>query len=352
MPVAKSHTEVLADIEARKFRPVYLLHGAEPYFVDLLTRAFERDAVEEASRSFNQQVLYGRDVDAGQVVDAASRYPMMAPYQLVLVKEAQDLSTLAKLEGYLRQPVPSTALVLAYRGKKLKATTKVYRAIAHAGVIFESKPLYSNKVPKFVTDELRRRGRKAAAGVADTLAEYLGTDLVVLAGALDKLTLNVPAGETITAEHVEAHVGISRQFNIFELQDALGAKDLTRAVQIGYALSQNERDNPLPVTLGALYGFFAGMYAVRDVLHGSDAEQKEATGIYSPFRLGKVRQAARAWSVAQLAASFEVLAEYDLKSKGVDFVGGPGVGGALTLELVERLVGVAAFNPGAPTPRR
>lgn len=342
MPVAKSHRDVLADVEAKSFKPVYLFHGEEPYFTDVLTRAFEEGAVEEVARGFNQHVLYGREIDAGLVVDAASRYPMMAPHQLVLVKEAQDLSSLAKLEGYLKQPVPTTALVLAYRGKKLKATTKVYKAIAHAGVIFESKPLYSNQVPKFITGELKRRGRAAEGGVADMLAEYLGTDLVQLSGALDKLVLNVPQGEPVSAAHVEAHVGISRQFNVFELQDALGGKDLTRVVHIGYALAQNERDNPLPMTLASLYGFFAAMFAVRDVLHGSDADQKAATGVYSPFRLGKIRQAARQWSAAQLCAALELLADYDLRSKGVGYVGGSGSGGQLTLELVERLVGVAA----------
>ena len=349
MPVAKSHAEILADVKSRDFKPVYLLHGEEPYFTDLLARAFEERAVDPASRSFNQQVLYGRDVDAGQVVDAASRFPMMAPHQLVLVKEAQDLTTLAKLEGYLKQPVPSTALVLAYRGKKLKGTTKVYKAIAHSGVIFESKPLYSNQVPTFVAGELKRRRREAEPGVAETLAEYLGTDLVVLAGALDKLTLNVPEGRAITPADVEAHVGISRQFNVFELQDALGAKDLARAVHVGFALARDEREHPLPVTLASLYGFFAAMFAMRDVLAGSDADQKAATGIYSAFRLGKVRQAARAWSGGQLAAALELLGEYDLKSKGVDYVGGAGVGGRLTLELVERLVGIAT---AAPTPPR
>ena len=341
MPVVKAHTDVLADIKARSFKPVYLLHGEEPYFTDVLAQAFEDKAIDEASKPFNQQVLYGRDVTAGQIIDAASRYPMMSPYQLVLVKEAHDLSDIAKLEPYLKKPVPSTALVLVYRGKKLKANTKVYKAIAHSGVVFESKSLYANQVPRFISGLLGRKKRKAEPGVTELLGEYLGTDLVVLSGAIDKLLINVPAGETITAEHVEQHVGISRQFNLFELQDALGGKDVERVVHIGYHLAQNEREHPLPVTIASLYGYFASLFAIHDVLRGSDADQKEATGIHSAFRLGKVRQAATRWSRPQLMAAIQLMSEYDLKSKGVDFQLGTGMGGQLTLELMERLVLIA-----------
>lgn len=350
MPIAKSHRDVLAEIRSGELQPVYLLHGEEPYFTDVLARAFEEGVVEPAARSFNQQVLYGRDSDAAQIVDAASRFPMMAPRQLVLVKEAQDLSSIGHLAGYLKQPVPSTVLVLAYRGKKLKATTKAYKAIAHAGVVFESRPLYANKVPGFIAAELKQRRRSAEPGVGELLAEYLGTDLIALAGALDKLALNVPADETIGQEHVEVHVGISRQYNVFELQDALGAKDLTRAVSIGYALAQNERDNPLPMLLASLYGFFAAMYAIHDVVDASDVDQKAATGVYSAFRLGKIRQAARRWSPGQLTASLELLAEYDLRGKGVDYVGGAQDG--LILEFVERLVGLAVSAASPRTARQ
>ena len=277
-----------------------------------------------------------------QIVDAASRFPMMAPHQLVLVKEAQYLERIERLEAYLKQPVPTTILVLAYRGKKLNGKTRAYKAIAHSGTVFESKPLYANKVPAFVTAELKRRGRPAEAGVPELLAEYLGTDLGVLAGALEKLTLNVPEGRAIAPADVEAHVGISRQFNVFELQDALGSKDFARAVHIAFALSQNEREHPLPLTLASLYGYFAGLFAIHDVLRRSEDEQREATGIYSPFRLGKVRQAAQRWTKPQVMHTLEILGEYDLKSKGVEYQLGPGMGGQLTLELVERLVGAAA----------
>jgi len=342
VPVAKSHTEVLADIKSKSFKPIYLLHGTEPFFIDILADAFEANTVEEASRSFNQQVLYGRDITAGQVVDASSRYPMMSPFQLVLIKEAQDMQDFAKLEGYLKQPVPSTVLVLAYRGKKVKANTKVYKAISHSGVVFESKPLYSNQVPQFIGKQLASKKRKAETGVTDLLAEYLGTDLIVLSGALDKLFLNIPKEREITAEDVETHVGISRQFNVFEFQDALGAKDFDRAVRIGYALSQNEREHPLPLTLASLYSFFSGLFAMHDVLNQSESDQKEATGIYSAFRLGKVRSAAKRWSRPQLMEIIETLAEYDLKSKGVEFNLGPGMGGQLTLELTERIIQCAS----------
>ena len=340
MPQVKTHTDVLADIKAGTYQPVYLLHGEEPYFIDLLSEAFETRAIDAASKSFNQQVLYGRDVTPGQIIDAASRYPMMAPYQLVLVKEAQDLSDLNALVPYLKQPVPSTILVLAHRGKKVRGNTKAFKAIATAGSVFESKPLYSNQVPRFIASELGRRKRKADDGVTDLLAEYLGTDLVVLSGALEKLYLNVPKDRPISAADIEAHVGISRQFNLFELQDALGSRDDARALRIAFALSQNEREHPLPLTLASLYSYFAGLFAIHDVLSQSEQDQKEATGIASPFRLGKVRQAAKRWHKQELMAVLELLADFDLRSKGVDYMLGPGIGGQLTLELIERIIGV------------
>ena len=340
MPVVAKHTDILKDIRARTFRPIYLLHGDEPYFTDMLARAFERDAVEPGMQGFNQTVLYGRDASAAQIVDAASRYPMMYTHQLVLVKEAQDLSDLKHLERYLGQPVPTTVLVLAYRGKKLAANTKVYKAIFAQGSVFESKPLYDNQVPRFIGDWFKAHKRTLAAGVADLLAEYLGTDLVVLTGALDKLVLNVPREREVTAQDVETHVGISRQFNVFEFQDALGAKDLERALRIAWALAQAERDNPIQMTVASLYGYFASVFAIHDVLGRSEADQKEATGIHSGFRLGKVRQAAARWRPDEVATALLLLEEYDLKSKGVDYAMTSGGGGELTLELAERLVGV------------
>ena len=342
MPLAKNHTDILKDIRAKSFQPVYLLHGEEPYFTDVLAKAFETQAIDAASRGFNQTVLYGRDTTAGQIVDAASRYPMMATHQLVLVKEAQDLSDLKALDKYLAKPVPSTVLVFAHRGKRLNKTTKVYKAILQNGVVFESVPLYSNKVPGFIQSWFKRHKRELDPGVADTLSEYLGTDLVVLDGALEKLLLNVPAERAVSAEDVETHVGISRKYNVFELQDALGAKDFDRVVRIGYNMARNERESPLPMTIGSLYGFFAGMFAIKDVMRASDQEQKEATGIFSPFRLGKLRQAAARWGKPQLMEAILVLEEYDQKFKGVEYNAGMGGGEQLTLELVQRLVGVGA----------
>ncbi len=349
MAVAKTYQEVLADVKNKDFRPVYLFHGEEPYFTDVLAKAFEERALDDASKGFNQSVIYGRDSSAAQVVDAASRYPMMATHQLVLVKEAQDLSDFKRLEKYLERPVPTTILVFAYRGRKLAANTKLFKSIVQHGTVYESKTLYSSQVPTFVVDAFKARRRKLGPGVAELLAEYLGTDLVVLDGALDKLLLNVPPERAVTAEDVETHVGISRQFNIFELQDALGTKDFDRAVRIGYALSQNERDNPLPLTIASLFGFFAGMFAMRDVVQRSEAEQKEATGIHSSFRLSKLRQSAGRWSRPQIMSSIEILEEYDLKSKGLDYAPTSGGHDQLTLELMERLVGVGTGLLEDPT---
>ena len=342
MPAITDYTDILKQIRKRELRPLYLLHGEEPYFIDVLAKAFEQEAVDAGMQGFNQTILYGRDSNAGQVIDAASRYPMMYTHQLVLVKEAQDLAELKLLERYLEQPVPTTVLVLAYRGKKLAANTKVYKSLLANGHVFESKSLYDNKLPAFINGWFREHKRKLEPGVVELLGEYLGTDLVVLTGALDKLLINVPKERAVSAADVEAHVGISRQFNVFELQDALGSKDFDRAVRIGWAMAQSERESPLPLTIASLYGYFAALFAIQDVLRDSDEAQKRATNIYNAFRLGKIRQAAARWSAPECMAAIEILAEYDLKSKGVDFNYHTHSGVDLTVELVERLVGLGA----------
>ncbi len=346
MPQIAKHTDILREIKARSFQPLYLLHGEEPYFIDVLAKAFEADAVDPGMQGFNQTVLYGLDTSAAQIVDAASRYPMMYSHQLVLVKEAQDLADFKNLERYLDQPVPSTVLVFAYRGKKIAANTKIYKAILANGSVFESKALYDNQLPAFIVDWFKTNKRSLENGVADLLAEYLGNDLVVLTGALEKLLINVPKGQEVSTRDVETHVGISRQFNVFELQDALGGKQFERVIRIAWALSQNERDNPFPLTIASLYGFFAGLFAMRDVIHQSEAAQKEATGIHHPFRLGKVRQAAANWSREEIMAALLLLDEYDLKSKGVEYNPTSGGGDDLTMELAQRLVGVGVGVAG------
>ncbi len=343
MAVAKTYQEVLADVKSKAFKPLYLLHGEEPYFTDVLAKAFERDALDESTKGFNQTLLYGRETSAAQVVDASESLPDDGAVSAGARQGGTGPSRLQKTREVPRKAgARSTILVFVYRGKKLAGNTKVYKSIVQHGTVFESKPLYANQVPKFVADSFKARKRKLDTGVADLLAEYLGTDLVVLNGALDKLLLNVPTDRAVTPEDIETHVGISRQFNVFELQDALGGKDFDRAVRIGYALSQNERENPLPLTIAALFGFFAGMFAIRDVLQRSESEQKEATNIYSSFRLGKLRVSAGRWTRPEIMAAIEVLEEYDRKSKGVDYAMSSGGHDQLTLELLERLVGIGA----------
>lgn len=341
MPVASNFPSLIKEIKAQKFSPVYLLHGEEPFFIDQLVTAFEEHVVPPELRSFNQQILYGRDVNAGLIVDEASRYPMMAERQLVLIKEAYDITDIAALADFLKKPAPTTVLVFVFRGKKMKANTKVYKAILHSGVVYESKSLYDNQIPSFISGEFRSRGVKAEPGVIEMLAANLGTDLVVLNGAVDKLLLNVEEGKPVTAKDVETHVGISRQYNLFEFQDAIGNKQLERILIIGEALSRNDRELPTIVIVASLYGFFAAMLAIKDVINHSEADQKAATGIHSAFRLKKIRFAANRWSKPQLMKAILLLEKFDLRCKGVNYTMPQGGFSALTLELSQRFIALA-----------
>ena len=336
------HKEILKHIKQREFLPVYLLHGEEPYFTDVLAEAFENHALPEHEKAFDQMVLYGQDINAGLLTDTAMQFPMMAGRKLILVKEAQEMPDMDKMEPYLRQPSPATLLVLAFRGKKLRANSKVFKRISEIGAVFESKPLYQNQVAKFISDSFKEKGRQLESGVADLLAEYLGTDLVVIRGAIDKLLLNVDASSQVSAADVESHIGISRQYNVFEFQDALTERDWPRVSRIGYNMAMNEREQPLPLVIASLYGYFSGLFALQDVLNKSETEQRQAAGTSSSFRLQKMRSGASKWPRPQLESVLLLLDEFDMKSKGVEFNTNSGSMSQLCVELTQRILAVSA----------
>ncbi|OOQ60126.1 DNA polymerase III subunit delta [Mucilaginibacter pedocola] len=324
--------EILKDLKARKFKPLYLLHGEEPYFIDLVSNYIEHKVLSDAEKGFNQTVLYGKDTDVMTAINAAKRYPMMSDYQIVMVKEAQDMKWgkddddkkhINPLLAYLENPLPSTILVFCYKYGKFDKRKKTYKAIDKNGLVFESAALYDNKIPGWIEGYVSDKKYKIAPQASAMLAEYLGNDLSKVANELDKLMLNIAQGEEISLKHIQDNIGISKEYNVFELQSALVRKDAYKVNQIVNYFEANPKANPIVLVLGNLNNFFTKVLAYHYVKDKSQQNLARELGV-SPYFVKDYEQAARGYSLGKTFQVISSLREYDLKSKGVDSNTDPG----------------------------
>ena len=318
--------DIIKALKNRKYKPVYLLHGDEPYFIDQVSNYVEHHLLPEAEKGFNQTVLYGKDTDIMTVLGASKRYPMMADYQVVLVKEAQEMKwgtdsddkkSINPLQAYLENPLPSTILVFCYKYGKFDKRKKTYKAIEKSGLIFESGSLYDSKIPAWVESYLTEKGYKINQQASLMLAEYLGNDLSKIANELDKLMLNVAAGQEITLKHIHDNIGISKEYNVFELQAALGKKDVFKVNQIINYFEANPKANPIVLVLGNLNNFFSKVLVYHYVKDKSPQNLAREIGV-SPYFIKDYEQAARSYPLGKIVQIISYLREYDVKSKGVE----------------------------------
>jgi len=311
---------ILADIKKRKFAPVYLLHGEESYYIDLVSDALEKTVLEDAQKGFDQTILYGKDTAIADFVNAAKRYPMMGSHQLIIVKEAQDLKWKTEEElllKYVEHLAPTTILVLAFKHGKFDKRKKIYKAIDKAGVVLESTKLYENKVGEWILDRFRALGRSIHPQAAALMADYLGTDLSKIANEIDKLVLNIPKGLEIGLLHIEQQIGISKDFNVFELQSALARRDAVRAVQIVDYFAANPKSNPMPLVMGSLAAYFTKILKYHYLPDRSPREAAGRLGV-NPFFVKEYELAARNFNRRKTFDIIRRLNDYDLKTKGLD----------------------------------
>ncbi|WPU93071.1 DNA polymerase III subunit delta [Mucilaginibacter sabulilitoris] len=317
--------EILKDIKNRKYKPLYLLHGEEPYFIDLVSNYIEDSLLPEAEKGFNQTVVYGKDTDMMAVLNAAKRYPMMADYQVVLVKEAQDIKWgkdddkkgIDPLLSYLENPLQSTILVFCYKYGKFDKRKKTYKAIEKNGLVFESAPLYDSKIPVWIEGYITDKGYKINPSASAMLSEYLGNDLAKIANELEKLMLNVTAGQEITLKHIQDNIGISKEYNVFELQTALSKKDAYKVNQIINYFEANPKANPIVLVLGNLNNYFSKVLAYHYVKDKSQQNLARELGV-NPYFVKDYEQAGRSYNYQKTMQIISYLREYDLKSKGVE----------------------------------
>ncbi len=308
---------IINDIKQKKFVPVYFFMGEEPYYIDRLTHYFETAILSEEERSFNQMVLYGRDVSVDDIVSNAKRYPMMADHQVIIVKEAQDLSkNIEHLVAYVENPQPTTILVLAFKYKTLDKRRALAKAIQKKGVLFESKKLYENQVSTWIVRVLQGKGYGIEPKAAAMLVEFLGTDLSKINNELEKLQIVLPAGTTITAHHIEENIGFSKDFNVFELRKAIGSKAILQAYKIADHFAQNRKDYPMVLTTSLVFAFFVQLLHYHGLKDTSTANVAKTLGI-KPFFVPDFTTAAKNYPMKKVSSIVSTLRDIDSKSKGV-----------------------------------
>ena len=247
---------ILSDLKAKKYQPVYFLMGEESYYIDYISNYITSEVLNDTEKEFNQTVLYAKDIDVQTVISTAKQFPFMGERMVVIVKEAQQLKKIEQLENYLNNPQESTILVFCHKYKSLDKRKSIYKTLSKKAVLFESKKLYDNQVPAWIVNYLSSKQYKIGHKASHLIAEYLGNDLDKVSNELDKLMIITPANSEITAESIETNIGISKDYNNFELTNALAKKDILKSNRIANFFAQNPKDNPLVVSVGVIFNFF------------------------------------------------------------------------------------------------
>lgn len=311
---------IIKDIKNKKIAPIYFLSGDEPFYIDKISKVIENDVLSEDEKGFNQSVLYGNDVDMTDIIGMAKQFPMGAERQVLIIKEAQHLSrTIDQLESYAANPQPTTVLVFNYKGKTLDKRKKIYKEIQKNGVIYESKKLYDNQIPDWIEDNAKSLGLSIEPKAKFLMAEFIGNDLSRMENELEKLKIVVGEG-LITSEVIEKNIGISKDYNNFELRKAVETKDAAKAFKIAKYFSQNPKDNPLVVTLTILYQCFSNIIIYHTLTDKSQGNVAKELGI-SPYFVKDASTAAQNYPLKKATRIISLLRETDVKSKGVGSTG-------------------------------
>lgn len=327
--------KILSDLKNKKYAPVYFFMGDEPYFIDELTNYIEKNVLSESERDFNLSVLYGKETDVQTILSEAKRFPLMAERTVVIVKEAQMLDKIEEVEAYLDHVQPSTLLVFCYKYKNLDKRKSLYKKLDKNHVLFESKKIYPDKIPAWINDFLKNKGYKIEPKASVLLSEFLGNELTKIANALEKLFILLPSGTTINSKHIEENIGISKDFNVFELNNAIGAKDVFKAHLIVNYFASNPRLNPFVLTISSLFSLFVKILLYHSSPDKSNAGLASAIGV-NPFFLKDYHTAAKNYTPRKCVDNIALIREFDMRSKGVGNVSA--TEGELLKELVYKLM--------------
>ncbi len=335
--------QIISDLKKKIYRPVYFLQGEEPYYIDQLITFIEKSILSDGEKEFNQTVVYGKEIDILTLISYARRYPMMSSHQVIIVKEAQDMKSIFPkskedkdpFAEYLLKPTTSTILVFGYKYNKLDKRTKISKLIEKHAVLFDSAKLYDDKLPGWIGQYAKEKNIKISVKGVQLLAEYLGNDLTKIANEIDKLTLNLKPGEEITPGMVEEHIGVSKEFNVFELQKAIGSRNAYKAFQIVEYFSSNPKNNPMVLTIAQLYTYFLKVLTFHKLEDKSKNNAASELGI-NPYFLTDYITAAREFPASHCMRNIGYIRDYDLRSKGVNSTSQED--GVLLKELVYKIL--------------
>ena len=313
-----TYEEIARELKNRIYKPVYYLMGEESYYIDRISEYIAQTVLNENEKEFNQSIVYGADTDIATVINAAKRYPMMSKYQVVIVKEAQNIKNIEELVYYLQKPLDSTILVLCHKHGTLDRRKKLAAEIEKVGVLFESKKIKDAQLPGFISSYLKRRSVEIEPKASEMMAEFVGADLSRMAGELEKLIITLPRGQKrITPEQIERNIGISKDYNNFELRNALVAKDVFKANQIIKYFEENPKTNPLQMTLSVLFNFFSNLMLAYYAPDKSEQGIANQLGLKSPWQSKDYMAAMRKYSGVKVMQIIGEIRYCDAKSKGV-----------------------------------
>lgn len=309
---------IIQDIKNKIFTPVYFFHGEEPYFIDTLTTYIEKNALDESVKEFNQTVVYGRDLSPKDIVDLSRRFPMMGNYQLVIVKEAQEIKRIEELETYLDKPMETTILVISYKYKKLDKRKGFYKKLSKSKdvTVFDSPRIRDYEIPKWIEKSVVEKGYSINPVASRLLSDHLGNDLSKINNELEKLMINIELGSQITEEEIEQHIGISKDFNIFEFQNALRQRNALKAHRIVNYFEANPKEHPLQMVSVMLHNFFLKIFLYHHINNMDEKKIAAELGI-NPFFVKDFQQASRVFSKQKVKSIISEISKMDLKSKGV-----------------------------------
>ena len=308
---------ILNEIKAGDIRPLYFLMGEEAFFIDQISTFIETSVLDETQRGFDQTTIYGKDTSIDAIVSSAKRFPMLAERQVIVVKEAQNLSrTIEDLLPYVKNPQHTTTLVICYKYKSIDKRKALYKALSKAHVVFESKKIYDSKIPSWISGELQKMNLKITPKASYLLSEFLGNDLAKISNELSKLQLVMGDNDLITPELIQINIGISKDFNNFELQKAIAQLDQKKAYQIVRYFSENPNQHPMVLTVATLYSFFSKLMILHTVNDRNPKVLSRAIGV-NPYFLNDYTAAAKNFPMRRISSVFQTLRTMDVKSKGV-----------------------------------
>lgn len=330
-----NYKDLVKKIQGKEFATQYLLHGEEPYFIDRITELLEQDTLLEAEKDFDQEIFYGRDTEPLTLLGSLKQFPMISAKRLVILKEGQDFKGWSELESYVAKPSPTTIFAVVHKYKAVDARTKFFKGMEQHGVVFKSEKIKDYQLPDWIAGFLKSKGFTHTSKVPHILSESIGNDLSRIANEVDKLSIVLPSGQQIDEQIVEKHIGISKEYNVFELTNAIAAKDLPKAIKIARYFEANPKAAELIQVIPILFKFFSQLMRIH-FLDNKSREGVAAALKVHPFVAGELLQSKNQFNPKKVAENIELLGEYDRKVKGVGNASMPH--GSLMRELVIQLV--------------